>query len=244
MSFLVNPFQTGNSSVPAGLILWLAAWKETGKSDGDAMATLTDFSGNGRDFTQSDSGKRPLYKTNILNSQPAFRFDGSDDFVERTAFMAGSEAELYCVLKIPTGIGSSNWGWMKFAGATLADHFSFFGTAYSTFGGTNRTNYSVNQTASEAGLIQQIFAKTGASVWKWWENGNVEKATMNQSIDWGTGRHLLGASSSNSDGSGQSNYFNGWIAELQIYDSERTASQRNTILADFNSRYGISYTSF
>lgn len=242
--FIINPY-SNNLSIPEGMVLWLAAWKETGYSDGDAMATIKDWSGNGRDFTQATSGSRPQYKTGILNSQPAFRFDGTDDFVERTAFMSGSVAEMFCVLKIPTGIGGSNWGWMKFSGHnSLSDHFSFFGTAYSTFGGTNRTNYTVNTAASEAGLVQQIVAKGGASAWKWYEAGNVEKTNMTQTMDWGTSRHLLGASSGNSDASSVSAYFNGWICELQIFNSERTTAQRNSILADFQTRYGLSYTSF
>lgn len=223
--------------------LWLAPWQETGFADNDAVGTLSDFSGNARHFTQATAANKPTFKTNILNSKPAVRFDGSNDFLETTAFMSG-DAELFAVLKIPTGIGSSNWGWQKFSGATLADHFTFFGTAYSTFGGTNRTNYNPVQATTEAGMIVHITAKAGANAWKWYENGNVEKTTMNQTINWGTGRHLIGASSSNSDASSISNYFNGWLLELRIYSGTLTAAQRNSVLAELNSTFGISYTSF
>lgn len=242
---IINPYAFGASAPGgAGLALWLAAWKETGFSDNDAMATVTDFSGNGRHFTQSTSGRRPLYKTNTLNSQPSIRFDGSDDYVEATAFMSGTEAELFAVMLIPSGIGASNWGWQKFSGATLADHLTFFGAGYSTFGGTNRTNYTINSAVYEAGWILHILAKGGTNGWKWYENGNVEKATMTQTMDWGTSRHMVGASSTNANGSGQAAYFNGHLLEMQIYIGERSAGERNAVLADFNTRYGISYTSF
>lgn len=59
---------------------WYDASQETGKNDGDAVLP-TDFSGNGNNMTQATSSMRPLYKTNIQNSLPVFRFDGSDDRV-------------------------------------------------------------------------------------------------------------------------------------------------------------------
>lgn len=246
MSVLLNPhiFYSPLSELPPGIALWIAPWQEVGYSDGDAMATVKDFSGNGRDFTQATSGSRPLFKTNILNGQPSVKFDGTDDFIERTAFMAASAAEMFCVLRIPTGIGSSNWGWMKFSGAGLADHFTFFGTAYSTFGGTNRTNYTPSSTDFEAGMTAHILAKAGASAWKCYEDGNVEKATMTQTMDWGTNRHLIGASSGNSDASSVSNYFNGHILELQIYANELSASERNQVYDGLQDRFGITYTAF
>lgn len=226
------------------LALHLAPHLESGFADNDAVGTLQDFSGNGRDFTQATSGNKPTFKTGILNSQPAVRFDGTDDFLEASAFMSG-DAEMFCVLKIPTGIGSSNWGWQKFSGHnSLSDHFTFFGTAYSTLGGTNRTNYSVNSATAEAGMIVHIVVKSGTSNWKWYENGNVEKASMTQTIDWGTSRHLVGASSSNSDASSISVYFNGWLLELRIYNGTLDATQRNNVLAELNTTFGISYTSF
>lgn len=245
--FFINPFLGNVGPGGGGLALWIAPWKETGFSDGNAMATVTDWSGNGRHFTQAGGTSQPLYKTNILNSQPAIRFDGSNDYVECSAFMSATVAELFAVIRIPTGIGASNWGWQKFSGASggsAADHFTFFGTGYSTFGGTARTSYGITQATYEAGMIVHIVAKGGSGNWKWYENGNVPKASQTQTIDWGTGRHMIGASSTNANGSGQSNYFNGWLLEQLIYDGERTTAERNAILADLGTRYGISTTSF
>lgn len=225
------------------LELWLAPHMES-FADNDAVGTLTDQSGNGRDFTQGTAANKPTFKTNILNSQPAVRFDGSNDFLEGTAFVSG-DAEFFAVLRIPTGIGSSNWGWQKFSGHnSLSDHFTFFGTAYSTLGGTDRTNYSVNSATAEAGMIVHIVVKGGTNNWKWYENGNVEKAAMTQTISWGTSRHLVGASSGNSDASSISAYFNGWLLELRIYSGTLDSTQRNNVLAEINSTFGISYTSF
>ena len=66
------------SSVP-GLQFWFAAWKETAYADAAEVNSPTDFSGNGVVMTSPSGVRRPLYKTNIINGQPVFRFDGTND---------------------------------------------------------------------------------------------------------------------------------------------------------------------
>jgi hypothetical protein len=63
----------------SGCKLWLAADQITGKNDADALSTWGDLSGNGNNVVQATEANRPLYKTNIQNSLPAVRFDGSND---------------------------------------------------------------------------------------------------------------------------------------------------------------------
>jgi hypothetical protein len=50
-------------------------------SDGTAIGTWSDRSGNGKDATQATSNKRPLLRTgsNGINGNPVLNFDGSDD---------------------------------------------------------------------------------------------------------------------------------------------------------------------
>lgn len=65
-----------------GLQLWLDASQIVGLNDGDAVATWSDLSGNGRDFTQATASKRPLYKTNQRGALPTVLFDGIDDHLQ------------------------------------------------------------------------------------------------------------------------------------------------------------------
>jgi len=51
-------------------------------ADGDVVTTATDQSGAGNDLT----GSGVIYKTNIQNGEPLFRYDGSNDFLDRTSF--------------------------------------------------------------------------------------------------------------------------------------------------------------
>jgi len=54
---------------------WYAADKETAYSDNDNANTITDFSGNG--FDLDGTGHAPIFKENIVNGHPVFRFDGT-----------------------------------------------------------------------------------------------------------------------------------------------------------------------
>lgn len=59
--------------------LWLDAEQDDATyNDGDAVGTATDWSGNGRHMGQSTAGKKPTFKTNIVNGKPVYRFDGGD----------------------------------------------------------------------------------------------------------------------------------------------------------------------
>lgn len=60
------------------LAVWLDASQLTGLTDGAAVSTFTDKSGNGRSPTALTTA-RPTYKTNIVGGLPVVRFDGVDD---------------------------------------------------------------------------------------------------------------------------------------------------------------------
>lgn len=89
----------------AGLKLWLDASQITGLNDGDAVATWSDVSGNGRDFTQGTASARPIYKTAILNGKPVVRFDGVDDKLSRANFITNSASTTFAVARRNGGAG-------------------------------------------------------------------------------------------------------------------------------------------
>ena len=74
--------------MPAGnLAGWYKADAITGLSDGDAVASWVDSSGNGNTLTQSTTAAKPSYQTNELNSLPIVRFD-KDSFPGDNLFNA------------------------------------------------------------------------------------------------------------------------------------------------------------
>lgn len=61
------------------LVGWYQADVITGLSDGAAVTSWSDSSGQGNTLTQSSSGAQPSYETNELNSLPIVRFDKDAD---------------------------------------------------------------------------------------------------------------------------------------------------------------------
>lgn len=84
----------------SGLQLWLKADSIAGLNDGDALTTWVDQSGVGNNVTQATTANKPLYKTNIVNSLPVVRFDGSNDFMSvATPVITGGAYSMFIVFK-------------------------------------------------------------------------------------------------------------------------------------------------
>ena len=240
---VLNPHRFGSSglSTDADLRLWLAAYKES-YSNGDRIATLTDWSGNGRDFTQSNATNKPQFDTGVLNSQPGYFFNGSAYYASISAFMSG-DADVMMVLKIP-GSQSGN-GFYKFDGGTNACHCLFGGAIYTALGGSSRFSFSPSSMTS--GYIHHVQAKAGTNNWIVYQNGNSAQSTQTNTQNWSGGaspKHMFGASSDQANGSTQTNWFHGWLMELRIWNRVLSSSERNGVLTAWNSRYGVSVTNF
>ena len=69
-------------------------------SDGTAIETWTDKSGNSRDFTQSTSSKKPIFKTAIQGGCGILRFDGTDDSMSTSSYSVSSVVSSVIVLKV------------------------------------------------------------------------------------------------------------------------------------------------
>lgn len=93
-----------------GLQLWLDASQISGvTTDGSAVASWTDMSGNARHATQATSGSQPVLKTaaNGINGSPVVRFDGVDDWLKTASFTTISQPItafiIYKPIAHPTG---------------------------------------------------------------------------------------------------------------------------------------------
>lgn len=70
----------------------------TGLSNGSAVSTWSDRSGNANDATQATSGNQPSYATNVLGGCPGVRFNGSTNYLESGSFISLSAlTEIACV---------------------------------------------------------------------------------------------------------------------------------------------------
>ena len=104
-----------NSGVPADLTsLSPVGWWRMGDdsndtaSDGTAIATITDSSGNGNDATQATASNQPTFKA-LDQSTTSLSFDGSTDYLSAPTITA---------LNAPTAFSSS--AWFAYSGSTTA----------------------------------------------------------------------------------------------------------------------------
>ena len=83
----------------SGLTVWLKADAITGKSDGDAMSSWTDSSGNGNHAVQATGANQPLYKTGIVNGKPAVLFDDTNDKMVVAGLPVGVPLSVFVVYR-------------------------------------------------------------------------------------------------------------------------------------------------
>lgn len=218
----------------AGLKLWLKADAITGLSDGNAVTTWSDSSGQGNDATQAVAGSKPLYKTNIINGNPVVRFDGTDDSLnlgDVAAFDFGTNNfSIFMVGKNTTNLpgffakdtdtGDGNGLYIQ----RQADKFSYWnGSAYITI-----------TMDSEYHLFGIVRSGTGAN--------QLELRLDGGSATTGTDARTLSNASNATIGAFSNLMFplNGDIAEVIIYDSALSAADRQRIEWYLAQKYAIS----
>lgn len=100
--------------------------EQTGLSDGDAVATLEDLSGNNRDATQGTSAMQPIYLDSVANGKPALRFDGFDDYLDISSdgAMPSGDTDMtaYTVMRKPYLSEGYSW-WAGVTGTRTANGF-------------------------------------------------------------------------------------------------------------------------
>lgn len=96
---LFNPKQLGSTS----LLAWYRA-DSIGGSDGDAIGSWSDSSGNSRTMTQGTADKKPTYKVNIINSRPVARFDGGDTLTTGTQFIPADHKMTFFFVAMQTSV--------------------------------------------------------------------------------------------------------------------------------------------
>lgn len=238
---LLNPFLSagGGGGTPptstAGLFAQYAGRAITGLNDADPIASWNDISGNGRHLTQATSGRRPLYKVNIINSLPAVLFDGTDDRLTMANVMTGlTEGEIFIVLKLaadpPAGGKDGLWK-MDTASQTSNIPFSSSGVIFDGWGSTARKT-TVNPTDSMAvACLYNVSSKSAE--WTSRLNGAQIFQTLTNTVGFGTAPEI-GRGTGGGD-----NFVNGHVAEVRIFDHVLSGTDRDAEEADLGTLYGI-----
>lgn len=215
-------------SIP-GLALWLDASQITGLVDGDPVGTWADKSGNGRDATQATAAAKPAYRPAVLNGKAVVRLDGVDDLVNLGDLSAAfpSAATLFVVWTA----AASDDQYCVYETAAIDSWWKYLADGYiGTFRSARLSTYPTGtpQAGSHLACILSTTADYEMRI-----DGTSEGAQAGAFLS-GTS-HMLGASP---DGGG-TRHLNGDVAELVVYNSGLSLSDRQRVERYLGNKYAI-----
>ena len=234
--------QTGPVGIASGIHLWLKADAETfsdagltAATDSQAVQEWHDQSGNDRDTEQNTADNRPTFTTNVINHNPALDFDATDDLLAfKTAFDAGSNFEFFTVVKpdssSPVGIFDGGPGQGDVFRNHAAGEFEIE---------ANDPGLSLGLSDTQAHLLHFDVDQPGNLSMDYFLDGLQVGSTLSGStateVNWPSGTPAnLGAISGGSGG-----YFDGKIAEIILYSTELSSTDRAKIQSYLGIKYGI-----
>lgn len=223
----------------SGLILRLSAgFGVVSSGSPNYVSVWTDLSGNGNNATGT-SGSEPTFLPWAANFLPAVNFDGSSQYLSLPSLSTTfSGLTMYAVVQpsaitggariIDFGDGSS--------GNDLLMQFSSSGSLgeFWTYSGTTGTNAqsATSLTANQNVLLEATQSGTSGTFYL---NGNAgtTNASMNSLPTVSLTSNFLGQASSGG------NFYPGTIAEILVYSTDLTDSERAAVEGYLMQKYGI-----
>ncbi len=228
---------TDTSLSSTNLKLWLRSDEATSSTkDSTSVSTWYDVSGNLNNAEQSTPADEPLYRTSGIDSKPALSFDGSSSYLS---------------LPISTSLGIQNSDYEMFIVAKSSSTNTQF------IAGGTPGNYELQLNGGQGARFipaGSIYLDEGNS--NDYTNGQAHifdiKATSSEGVihvDGSAGGYVLSNTQSSDAGvldlgrrGNASLYFNGDIAEVIVYNSNLSLSQRQSITQYLSQRYNIPVT--
>jgi hypothetical protein len=218
----------------------LAAWFRADAlalTDGAAVATWADSSGNGRDGTQGTAGQRPVYKTGIVNGLPVVRFDGVDDNLAVDALASlfnGNDApgSVFAVLKQSSTAGTQEVLALDSAGSAQ------FQAGYSAGWRVRRRDDAATAKSQTGGTSDtttfHIVTWTAAAAANIWKDG--AQVVTAGDVDVGTSTFTRGRIGKLAAGG---EFLAGDLAELIVFTRVLSSFQRKLVEAYLSVKYAL-----
>ena len=237
----VTPLFTLPTITSANYKQWCEARLLTGLSNNDPVASFTDQSGLANHWTQSTSGAKPLYKTNVINGLPALEFDGSDDCLTlgSNILSGATSGEVWILLAIdtdPPGASAQSGLWNMDGETINTCHYPFTdGTLYEAWGSTARKSTGVNPTPSLTGWRLYNVGSAASDYRIRLDGTEIYNTATNTFSGFTDGTIYLGRSA----GLFGDIFLDGKIAAIVITDAVVNTTDRGTINDHFESVYGL-----
>jgi hypothetical protein len=236
------------TSVPqpsSNLLLWLRSDAGITSSSGD-ISEWADSSGNGLNAYQSTSADQPSLVTGAINNgvMPAVSFNGTSQFLATGSDFADltNGASIFVVLnpassstEIPCAFGNSSNSDAVYpqVGSSQASLFAYNSSTSSSVTSTGSPISTSQYQLLEETLVPGIGAGTATGTV--FVNGTqVAQSTSMQNLNNTTrSDNIIGA------GIGPASYFNGDIAEVLVYNTPLSGSQRASVENYIYSKFGV-----
>ena len=237
-----------------GLKLWLDAASPQSLYTDSARTTLvaanndpvgawSDISGNGYHATQATSSKRPLYKTSGLNGTPCLQFDGTDDSMSTPSIDMSSTQ--VCTVFIVANIANNSAYFLEFspstnsnAGAFLLYTFADYAITFinGNVGTAEHRVYNTGTLSTAHAFRSEIDFSKVSSEPTTYRDGTTETGVRptdgNNSGNLGNYSLYIGGRNN------ASNFLNGTISDILLYNRALTAGEKSTIQAYLKAKRG------
>jgi len=212
---LALPF---SPAIIPGLQLWLDAGQGVTKDENDLVSEWTDLSGNNNNATGVGTG-RPLLVDNEINGEPVLRFNGSTNGMEIPNLNAASNFTLFVVMKSEIPSAST----LVLTNDPIQFGFRPDSSSFITIYSQREASYS-DYVSNEANVVT---LNSNPSLWT-----NGIEASYGPTRNFGGLGYWIGRRDSG-------NYYSGDIAEIIIYNSELSTTDREAVEAYLIDKYGI-----
>ena len=233
---------TAPGGVSSDLEVWLKADAGLDEDDGDGVDTWADQSGNNNDATQTTANRRPTYRDNAeasINHNPVLDFDDDNDrftLGNISAIKSESNYTIYTVgvredadRNFIIGAEGNNTNQDLFLG-----YFDTDTVRLGQWGNNLDVNVDDFDSAETTPFILfGEFDGSGHRVWELYEADETENTNTNSTGLSGSRTTYIGRHN-------DSHYYDGWIAEVIIYDEDiATSSERAKIESYLALKYGL-----
>lgn len=218
----------------ANLVFW-GDVNQLVNSDGDAISSYTDYSGNGNHATAATTA-RPTYKVNIVNSKPVLRFNGTaNEMAWPDVLSAATSGTIIAVMASaadPASGGTVYCPWyLSKAGAGDAAHpFTTPGNIYESFGSDGQAAVIPKPTAATSFHVYSVTTSSNKMVMRW--NGTIIGGQDKNSPGFSTTPKL-------GRNQGDTVRYAGDFAEILIYKSALTNAQLKSVNDYLAAKYSI-----
>jgi hypothetical protein len=234
---------TQANASPSALVAWFKADAIAGLANGAGVSIWSDSSGNGNSAMQLLSANKPTYATEAMNGLPVVRFNAANSSYLWFYRPVQDDFTIICVFQSSQGIGSGN---LYYQGAGLvngevAGVVNDFGSCLFANGvicvGTGSPDVAANSGSGYNNGKPHIFTftrtKSTGQISLYTDGSLVASATGGTESLTAPNQLMLGTLQT------LANYLTGDIAEVQIFNTVLSSSERSSRETALKCKYGL-----